>query len=108
MESAGQDIVLGVYLPSILGNHKENKLLIKKPAIVRLKRCNYGLERLDAKAALMMPMKIRMMMMMMMSFGCISVKSDRRKDTNVQCIIITIITFLSAKPLRLKYLLKSS
>lgn len=47
MESAGQDIVLGVYLPSILGNHKENKLLIKKPAIVWLKRCNYGLERLD-------------------------------------------------------------
>ncbi len=47
MESAGQDRVLGVYLPSILGNHKENKLLIKKLAIVRLKRCNYGLERLD-------------------------------------------------------------
>lgn len=48
MESAGQDIVLGVYLPSILGNHKENKLLIKKPAIVWLKRCNYRCERLDA------------------------------------------------------------
>ncbi len=47
MESAGQERVLGVYLPSILGNHKENKLLIKKLAIVRLKRCNYGLERLD-------------------------------------------------------------
>lgn len=38
----------GSLFTSILGNHKENKLLIKKPAIVWLKRCNYGLERLDA------------------------------------------------------------